>query len=165
MVESATRDMSAPSQAEASLATPRVKTLPTEVVHRIVSYALAAYLDDVIDGPHALELEIEQDFEVGEASICCSRAEMLTLCGRQCIAGRRLTWSKTWYGLRGVAISESLAPFQKRTGVSSAPVVQLLRVSYVVRHVTLEVVAKVFNLRYINDGLGRYEALLQCEAS
>lgn len=41
----------------------------------------------------------------------------------------------------------------------TSPVVQLLRVSYVVRHVTLEVVAKVFNVRYISKGLGRYAAV------
>ena len=57
-----------------------------------------------------------------------------------------------------IVASDGIALLQEQTGVCSAPVVQLLRVSYVVRHVTLEVVGKVFNLRYIRDGLGWYEA-------
>ncbi|GJE95717.1 hypothetical protein PsYK624_119030 [Phanerochaete sordida] len=35
--------------------------------------------------------------------------------------------------------------------------IQLLRASYQIRHVTLEALAKTFNIRYIDEGLGRFE--------
>ncbi|GJE95721.1 hypothetical protein PsYK624_119070 [Phanerochaete sordida] len=122
-MKSPTSDRYAESPPETS---PRGKTLPTEVLHRIVSHALAAHFADVIDGPHALNVDNYPD----------------AICSFETVYERE---------------THAMTVGMERTGVCTSPVVQLLRVSYVVRHVTLEVVAKVFNIRYISKGLGGLE--------
>lgn len=73
---------------------PRGKTLPTEVLHRIVSHALATYLADVIDGPHALNIANYSDarcsFEVSKVSrFAQSGADTRA---RRCTNARHARW-------------------------------------------------------------------------
>lgn len=139
------------------------RSLPPELLNRIVSLALAAYLADVIDGPHALSVENHPElpcsFEVCKASaLAKSDADARA---RRCTNARHARCPLISYVLHsrslGIIYSCVMWP-QERTGVCLSPVVPLLRVSYPVRHVTLEVVAGVLNVRYVSNGLGWYAA-------
>ena len=47
---------------------PRKNTIPTEVVHGIVSRLVASFLDDLLEGP--LALSVDMDSQIGKDEVC-----------------------------------------------------------------------------------------------
>ncbi|GJE95723.1 hypothetical protein PsYK624_119090 [Phanerochaete sordida] len=105
-----------------SYATWQDKGPAPEILLRIVSYALAQYIDDVIDGPLALQKGFSSELSYPQF------VEITSITSKQ-----------------STMIAEM------------SPVVPLLKVSHTIRHVTLKIMAHVFNIQYIETGLGRLE--------
>ena len=53
--------------AKAKRNVPRETAIPTEVIHSIVSHLVASFLDDVLEGP--LALSVDMDSQVGKDEV------------------------------------------------------------------------------------------------
>lgn len=62
------RYMAETTTAKAIRSVPQQGTLPAEVIYRIVSYLVASFLDDLLDG--SLALDVDMDSQVGRNEVC-----------------------------------------------------------------------------------------------
>ncbi|GJF00047.1 hypothetical protein PsYK624_163240 [Phanerochaete sordida] len=111
----------------------RSRALPTEILHEIVSHAVASFFGEVVAG--VLEYDWRKDKKL-----------------------RRLTGLELRNAL-ALEVTMRVEAEEKNDFTSSNPVDALLHTSYQLRHLALQVLTKVMGVSYAPGGLGRMDGL------